>query len=224
MKISAILLAGGKGTRMQSSLPKQYLPLDEKPIASHSLEVFLNHRSIAECIVVCSPEFRSYFSEYFVQFADPGERRQDSLFNGLQLVQNDWVCTHDAARPFLTSEMLTRLIEEGRETRAATLAMPVKNTVKESDPNGFVRCTPDRSYIWEVQTPQLIAKEILEKGFAYADKHHITVTDDVSLAELIDHPVKLVLGSYQNLKITTPEDLNLCISINSHSPMMEQST
>lgn len=222
MKISAILLSGGKGTRMGAPLPKQYLCLDEKPIACHSLEFFLKHPAIAEVIVVCASEYRSFFSHYPVQFADAGERRQDSLFNGLGLAQHEWVCVHDAARPFLTAELLSRLIEEGKEIGAATLALPVKNTVKECDHEGFVRSTPDRDYIWEVQTPQLLQREILIKGFAYARKHHLTVTDDVSLAELIGHPVKLVPGSYQNIKITTPEDL--CINISLPYPMTEAIT
>jgi 2-C-methyl-D-erythritol 4-phosphate cytidylyltransferase len=212
MNISAILLAGGKGSRMGSPLPKQYLPLGEKPIACHSLEVFLSHPAIMEVIVVCAPEYRSFFSKYDVLFANPGIRRQDSLFNGLKSASHEWICVHDAARPYLTSELLTRMIGEGKEIGAATLAMPVKNTLKECDRDGFVRSTPDRDYIWEVQTPQLLAKEILLKGFAYADEHHLTVTDDVSLAELINHPVKLVSGSYQNIKITTPEDLWLSTS------------
>ncbi len=207
MSITAIILAGGKGLRMKSSLPKQYIPLESKPIACHSLEVFLSHPAIAECIVVAAPEYRAYFSEYAVRFASPGERRQDSLFNALQLVETEWVCVHDAARPYLTHELLTRLIQEGNNVGAATLAMPVKNTLKEIASDGFVQRTLDRSVVWEVQTPQLLKKEILKKGFEYADKHALTVTDDVSLAELIGHPVKLVEGSYRNIKITTPEDL-----------------
>ncbi|MCC5831681.1 MAG: 2-C-methyl-D-erythritol 4-phosphate cytidylyltransferase [Chlamydiales bacterium] len=207
MKISVILLAGGKGSRMGTALPKQFLLLDERPIACRSLEIFLNHSAVSEVIVVCASAYRPFFSGYDVQFANPGERRQDSLFNGLAFARHEWVCVHDAARPYLTRELLTRLIDEGKEIGAATLAMPVKNTVKESDESGFVRSTPDREYIWEVQTPQLLTKEVLLKGFAYADKHGLTVTDDVSLAELIGHPVKLVPGSYENIKITTPEDL-----------------
>ncbi len=224
MKISAVLLAGGMGARMESPLPKQYLLLNGKPIACHSLEIFLNHPMVEQVIVVCALEFRPHFSRYSVQFADPGARRQDSLFNGLEIAKHPWVCVHDAARPNLTAELLDRLIEEGKEVGAATLALPVKNTVKECDQNGFVSSTPDRHYIWEVQTPQLLTKEILEKGFAYANTHRLTVTDDVSLAELIGHPVKLVSGSYQNIKITTPEDLLLCQSISSQSPTMEAHT
>jgi len=209
---------------MRSPLPKQYLPLDKKPIACHSLEVFLNHPAIAECIVVTAPEYRAYFSDYSVRFAEPGERRQDSLYNGLQLVQNKWVCIHDAARPFVTPEMLTHLIESGKEIGAASLAMPITFTIKQSDANGFVKSTLDRSHIWEVQTPQFLTKEILDEGFAYAEAHDITVTDDVSLAELIGHPVKLVPGSYNNFKITTQEDLVLCKNINSQSPTTAPTT
>lgn len=220
--ITAIILSGGKGLRMGQALPKQYLPLAGKPVACHSVAVFLAHPLIAQVIVVAAAEYRSLFTS--VEFAEPGERRQDSLLNGLKRARHEWICVHDAARPFVTEELVTRLIQEGFETGAATLAMPVKNTLKESDANGFVHHTPDRSLIWEVQTPQFVSKMVLERGFAHAHAHHITVTDDVSLAELVGHPVKLVRGSYQNIKITTPEDLVLCQNFSSFSPTMEPAT
>lgn len=220
--ISVVLLSGGKGVRMGTLLPKQYHLLEGKPIACHCLKVLLTHPAVTQCIVVCAPEYRSYFSKYSVQFAEPGRRRQDSLYNGLQLVENDWVCVHDAARPFISQEMLTRLIEA--EEAAATLAIPIRCTIKEGNPDGYVQATVDRSQLFEIQTPQLLRKDLLEKGFAHALAKEITVTDDVALAELIGYPVKLVPGSARNIKITTPEDLILCTNISSHSPTMEPIT
>ena len=211
--ISAILLAGGRGTRLQSATPKQYLPLGGKPLACHSLEVLLAHPSIAQVIVVCAADYRAHFSGYPVDFAEPGERRQDSLFNGLHIAQHEAICVHDAARPFITEAQLTRLFEAGNETGAATLAVPMKATVKRSGSNALVIETLDREELWEIQTPQFLRKEVLTRGFAHADQHNLTVTDDVALAELIDHPVKLVLGSSKNIKVTTPEDLELCAHI-----------
>lgn len=209
MKTSVILLAGGKGVRMGGPLPKQFLPLQQKAIALHSLEVLLQLEEVEEVIVVCDPDYHHFFSGLPVQFALPGELRQDSLYNGLRCVhpQAQWVCTHDAARPFITQNMVKMLFAAGKQVGAASLATPSKNTLKEACMEAHVKRTLDRSQIWEIQTPQLIKKEILEAGFAYARKHALQVTDDVSLAELIGHPVKLVVGSYQNIKITTPEDL-----------------
>jgi len=212
--ISAILLAGGSGTRLQSTTPKQYLPLKGKILACHSLEILLVHPAIAQVIVVCASEYRPHFAAYGVDFAEPGERRQDSLFNGLQLAQCEAICVHDAARPFITAEQLTELFAAGEETGAATLAVPMKATVKRGSSNALVIETLPRETLWEIQTPQFLHKNVLAKGFEHADKHNLTVTDDVSLAELIDHPVKLVLGSAKNLKVTTPEDLELCAHIN----------
>jgi len=222
--ISSILLAGGIGARMSTSIPKQFLTLQGRAIALHSLDILLQLDEIKEVIVVCAPEFRSLFAGKHVKFADPGEQRQDSVYNGLQQATCEWICTHDAARPFITADLVKSLFSE--QASASSLAMPVKNTLKEISTTQDVVRTLDRSVIWEIQTPQLIKKEILEAGFIYAKQHGLEVTDDISLAELVGHIPRLVRGSYQNIKITTPEDLVFAEwltqkNILCASPMME---
>lgn len=209
MLVSAILLAGGKGERMGSSTPKQFLPLQNKAIALHSLEVLLELEEIEEIVVVCALEHRHFFANMPVKFALPGNQRQESVYNGLQMVQPEaqWICTHDSARPFINSQMVRTLFKASEHIGAASLAMPVKNTLKESTGDHKVARTLDRASIWEIQTPQLIKKKILDAGFTYAHAQSLSVTDDVSLAELVGESVKLIQGNYQNIKITTPEDL-----------------
>ena len=209
--ISVVLLAGGKGMRMGLSTPKQFLPLQGKPLVFYSLELFLKMEEVTEIVVVCDKSYRPLFAPYAVKFADPGTRRQDSLFNGLQEVSptSKWICVHDAARPLITHEMVQTLFQEGRIHGAACLGMPVKWSVKARTKDNFVQQTIDRDYLWEIQTPQFLSKELLMQGFALAQEKNLTVTDDVSLAEHLGHPVKLVKGAYSNIKITTPEDLTL---------------
>lgn len=217
MNLSAILLCGGTGERMGASSPKQYLPLAGKPIALHSLELFLENPNISEVIVVCENAYEMIFKAYSndIRFAKPGIKRQDSVYNGLQKVhfQNNFVLIHDSARPLLLQEDLQAIIDHTDMYDAIALATPVKETIKESHQNQMVFKTLNRKNLFNIQTPQLLKKTILEKGFAYAKKNHITVFDDVSLAELISHPVKLVIGSYENIKITTPEDLSIAENI-----------
>jgi len=210
MKTSVILLAGGRGVRMGKRLPKQFLPLQNRAIALHSLDVLLQLSEAIEIIVVCAPEFQHFFSGKPVRFAPPGDLRQDSVYNGLQIADpsSDWICTHDAARPFITTALVKTLFEEGKKVEAASLAMPVKNTLKAINSLQEVERTLDRSRIWEIQTPQILTKSVMFAGFKYIHTHRLTVTDDVSLAELIGQSVKLIEGSYQNIKITTPEDLS----------------
>ncbi len=233
LSVSMILLAGGSGTRMQSSTPKQYLELDGKPIALHSLELFLTLPYISEIIVVCDNAFRHYFNDYCQQatlkFAAPGPRRQDSVYNGFGQIapDADIVCIHDAARPLLSAKITQEVITEANEVGASAAAVPLKSTIKEADSSGFVVQTPDRSRLWEIQTPQAARPNLLAKGFAEANRRQLDVTDDVSLIELLNLPVKLVLGSYDNIKITTPEDLELAkllIQKESHQKKLETCT
>lgn len=211
--VSVILLAGGTGQRMQTSTPKQFLPLKNKPVVNYSLEAFASSPYVHEIILVCDPQYRTLFSrphpEIALKYALPGPRRQDSVYNGFKAASSssDLICIHDSARPFITQEMIENVIQGALEVGAATLAVPVKFTVKESDGGHFVSHTPDRSRLWEIQTPQAVKPGLLESGFQTAIAQNITVTDDVSLVELIRHKVKLVTGSYGNIKITTPDDL-----------------
>ncbi len=212
--VSVILVAGGIGTRMGLPTPKQFLPLGGMPIVLHSFHLFASLKEVFEIIVVCDVSYRTLFPDLSsprIRFATPGERRQDSVWNGLCACSEEakLICIHDSARPLLAESDLHAVIAAGREHKAAALAAPVKQTIKQIDENGFVVKTLDRTYLWEMHTPQVIVPDLLKKGFAFAEKKKLTVTDDVALIELIDHPVKLVRGSDLNLKVTTPVDLTI---------------
>lgn len=223
LKMGAILLAGGAGLRMGSSTPKQFILLNGISIAQHSLDLFLSMPEIIEIVIVCAPEYRHLIaaksSGAKLSFAMPGKRRQDSVYHGLQaLTQNpSLVCVHDAARPLITDSLLRKVAFAADQHGAAAAAVPLKFTIKESNAQGQVVHTPDRSRLWEIQTPQIVRLSLLQKGFAHAHHHDLTVTDDVSLVELLGLPVQLVEGCYRNIKVTTPEDLALIQALSLHS-------
>jgi 2-C-methyl-D-erythritol 4-phosphate cytidylyltransferase len=199
---------------MGEGIPKQYLSLCNKPVILRSLEALLTFPSWNEIVVVCEPEYQDLFSDYKtipIIFALPGKTRQDSLFSGFDALRNtpQWICIHDGARPLLKKKELSDVITAGKTYGAATLAAPTSSTIKESDEHLFVKKTLDREKLWDIQTPQVLTKDLLQRGRKYISEKNIIITDDVSLAEVLKHPVKLVPGSKSNIKLTTKEDLYL---------------
>lgn len=205
--ITALLLAGGNGTRFKSSTPKVFHPLGPKLVAKHSFDFFKGIPWIDDIVVVSKEKYHFHFEG--ARFAPPGERRQDSVYNGIQNISSDFVLIHDAARPFIHLDDLENLRRDAFKYRAAALASRSKNTIKKGDALGIVTKTLDRDHLFEIYTPQLISKDLLLKGFSKAKEQNLTVTDDLSLVELLGRNVKLTLSLNINIKITTPQDLHL---------------
>ena len=207
--VAVVLLAGGVGSRMKADRPKQFLELRGKPVLQHSLELFLGLDVVSTVVLVIDEAYRDRFSNFEVIFADPGVERQDSVRSGFEACPSDaeLICIHDAARPLTTEKAIYDVIEDARTHGAAVLGVPVKPTIKESQDGAFVTKTLDRSKLWEVQTPQVIKPSLLQEGFKAFDASNFQVTDDVSIVEHIGKPVKLTLGDYTNIKLTTPDDL-----------------
>lgn len=197
---------------MKSVVPKQFLLLKDKPIARYSFDLFTTLPEVFEIIVVCDPSYRHLFPS--CKFADSGNERQDSVWNGLAQVSPDadLVAVHDSARPFITRELIQELIHEAVIYKAVASAVRVKATIKQASDDGIVVQTLDRSKLWEMHTPQITTPQLLREGLSLARARHLTVTDDAAAVELLGYPVKLVPGSYQNIKITTPEDLAIALA------------
>ena len=208
--ISVILLSGGKGTRMSSKTPKQYLILNNKPIALYSFRLFCTMKEIFEIIVVCEKKYQYLFKDenIKIKFASPGVLRQDSVLNGLNLAdkKSEYICIHDIARPNILKKEVIDVIESAKTNGAATLGSNVKNTIKKVK-NGFIEKTYNRDELFEVYTPQVIKKDLLQKGLKKAKELKATCYDDVSLLELINKKAFIVKSSDKNIKITTPLDL-----------------
>ncbi len=212
--LSAIVLAAGKGKRFTSKIPKLFLSLGGKPVISFSLSVLNRHPKVSEIIVVASAESKKKLEEVIRKYRINkvqkivlgGKERQDSVLSGLRSISRDadYVLIHDGARPFIDSDMVSRLCLAAKKTGASIAAVKVKNTIKEAR-NQVVVSTLRRDNLWEVQTPQVFRKEIILK--AYGSMGHLEVTDDAMLVERIGIAVRVSQGSYSNIKITTPEDL-----------------
>lgn len=217
LPFSVVFLAGGTGIRMGGAIPKQYLSVHQKPLALYSFEVLASLPEVQNFVVVCDPQYDLLFERCAkakgvkLQFARPGLRRQDSVFNGIQQLQdNPLVCIHDSARPLIEPAVVRQVVQTAQSWDAAVVGVKVRSTIKVCDGAQVVIDTPNRASLWEMQTPQVIRLDLLKEGFTYAQQHQLTVTDDVSLVELLGKPVKVVEGSYANIKVTTPEDL-ICV-------------
>jgi 2-C-methyl-D-erythritol 4-phosphate cytidylyltransferase len=180
---------------------------------------------IEQIIVVCESQYEDLFKSYIFNkpliFARPGVRRQDSLWNGMQSITgNPLVCIHDSARPFIEINHIRQTVQEAEHFGAAVLGVRVKATIKVCGDNQLIVSTPNREKLWEMQTPQVIRLNLLHEGFTLVHLDNLTVTDDVSLVELTGKPVKIVEGSYLNMKVTTPEDLLIAQNILEHYALL----
>lgn len=218
-KFSVILLAAGQGRRMESNVPKQFLKIKEYPVLYYSLDAFEKNPQITEVILVTSESEIEYCKSNIVEkysfnkvtkIVSGGKERYHSVYEGLcALSQPDYVIIHDGARPFIDQDILQRTMESVVEHKAVVVGMPVKDTIKIADENGFAVKTPNRELVWQVQTPQAFEYDLIRTSYDILMASDITnVTDDAMVIETIKGiKVKLIHGSYRNIKITTPEDL-----------------
>ncbi|GAK54822.1 2-C-methyl-D-erythritol 4-phosphate cytidylyltransferase [Candidatus Vecturithrix granuli] len=233
--VTAILLAAGTGSRMgQGPLPKQFFCVGGVPILAHTLTRFERVAAIDQIILVTRPQDRArceqILAEYEISKIDTivagGKERQDSVWQGLQAVhpQTEIVLIHDVVRMFVTSTIITDVIEAAHKHRACVTAVPVKDTIKRaerhySDPNNsamvqsalseefFVVETLDRRSLWQIHTPQAFQYPFIRDIHEQARNIGLYGTDDAMLTEYFGYPVNIVQGSYRNIKITTPDDL-----------------
>jgi len=227
--VSAIIVAGGKGTRMNGKTRKQFLPLEGLPILSRTLFIFDTCDEIDRVFLVVPEEELDYSHTNIllpinikkeVQIIAGGPRRQDSVYNGLVAVKNEApdskkeiVVIHDGVRPFVKRSHITACIDGARKDGACALGIPAEDTLKQADTSGFVETTIRRDGIWLAQTPQAFELSLLLKAHEDANQEGYTGTDDASLVERLGKRVKIIPGSKFNIKITTREDLQLARAI-----------
>ena len=218
-RCTAIVLAAGQGKRMHSKIQKQFLEIGGKPILYYSMECFQKSPLIQDIILVTGEDMISYCQSEIVEkygftkvwkVTAGGKERYDSVYAGLLCCQDtDYVYIHDGARPFVTEEMIQRGYEAVKRTNACVMGMPSKDTVKLADPSGYIKETPDRKIVWNIQTPQIFSYDLIRGAYESIRKKDMSnVTDDAMVVEQeTGTKILLVEGSYQNIKITTPEDL-----------------
>lgn len=220
--VSAVVVAAGKGTRMKADINKQYLELSEKPIVYWTIERFMQNEYIDEVIAVIVKEEEGLFEEKVAPFlsntkplkiAYGGLERKDSVQNGLSMTNDDCeiVIIHDGVRPFFTKKDVENVIEGAKAWDGCIVGVPVKDTIKVLGEDFIVENTPRRNTLFAVHTPQAFRKERLIKAYKeHQEKSFKEIpTDDASVVEITGGKVKAVMGSYSNIKITTPEDLVL---------------
>lgn len=239
---TAVVLAAGQGKRMGTKVAKQYLEIAGRPLLYHTLRAFERSPLIDSIILVVGDETQISYCKneiiglYGFQKVDHivtgGKERYDSVFCALQKIneasQEDakrgYVFIHDGARPVVSEEILERCYRDAESCRACVAAMPVKDTIKIADEKGFAEATPQRDLLWQVQTPQVFEFPLILRAYTELMKNRdrllkegVRITDDAMAVETFtDQKVKLTEGSYENIKVTTPEDLVLAETFLQH--------
>lgn len=221
MFVTAIVLAAGKGERLKSKTPKPLVRINAKPVVIYCLQTLSSCPEIKDIIVVANSknkrelivQIKRYGIKKVRNLVLGGRRRQDSVRQGLEAIDNrtDLVLIHDAVRPFIDKETVSGLIKAAKKSAAVILGVPVKATIKKVDESQVVEKTLNRNSLWEAQTPQVFRKSLIRQ--AYRKCQDTEASDDATLVEKIGSKIKIIPGSYNNIKITTPEDLILAEAI-----------
>ncbi len=226
-KVTAVILAAGQGKRMNTTVSKQFLMLEDKPILFYSIKAFEESR-VDEIVIVCGHGQVEYCTHNIItpygfkkviSVVEGGEERYDSVNRALLAIDNtNYVLIHDGARPFVSSDLINEVIDNVKEYGACIVAAPVKDTIKTVSEDGWIKETPDRKLMWLAQTPQAFKYSLIKKAykliFEENESDRKTVTDDAMVYErYIDQPIKVVKGDYYNIKITTPEDMTIAKGI-----------
>ena len=219
--VSAILLAAGSGSRMKSDKAKQFIEINQKPLLYYSLRVF-DASVVDEIVLVTRGQDIDYVRKEIVEkygfhkvkrIVAGGKERYESVSRGLKACdkRNRIIMIHDAARPCVTNRMILDSISEVKRSKACTVAMPAKDTIKIVDENGFATDTPDRNTLYIIQTPQTFDRKLLEEAHERLKlSGDRDITDDTMIVErYMNVPSKMVEGSYENIKVTTPEDIRV---------------
>ncbi len=224
---TVIILAAGRGTRMKAEMNKQYLLLKGRPIIAHTISVFEKSPLIDEIILVINKNdvdvckkniLKKYKFKKVKKVIIGGKERQRSVYNGILEVnkKSEVVLIHDGARPIVSDQIIERCIRGAKEYGAVSAGVPIKETIKIMKSDRFVHFTPKRENVWITQTPQAFKTEIIKKAHEIAIEEDVLGTDDAMLIEHIGEKVKMIEGDYENIKITTPEDLITVEAILNH--------
>ena len=223
---TAIVLAAGQGKRMHSKIQKQFMELDGMPVLCYSLRCFQESPLIRDVILVTGEEYVFWCKEEIVEkygftkvsaVVSGGKERYDSVYEGLRACKDtEYVLIHDGARPLVDNEIIVRSMHTVEKEKACVAGMPVKDTIKVSDELRYSANTPDRKSLWQIQTPQCFEYALLAQSYdkLFSDmsygKSVPAITDDAMIVEYgSDTKVKLIEGSYENIKVTTPEDMGI---------------
>jgi len=211
-KVGAVIVAAG-GSRRMGGVDKVFAEVAGRPLLSFVVDTFQNCAGIDEMVIVLArgnlERGRRLAKEQawskLVAVCSGGARRQDSVSKGLlRLVGCEWVVIHDGARPCISADLIERGLVAAQEDGAAIAGVPVTDTIKIVSRRGYVQETPKREFLWAIQTPQVFRFDLITKAYCQVSAE---VTDDAMLLEQLGHKVEVYMGSYQNIKVTTPEDL-----------------
>ncbi len=216
MSNTAVILAAGLGKRMQAGHNKQFIEICGQSVLTHTLTVFAQIPEIAKIVLVVRAGEEDTCRNMIPEIAESktvlaigGKERQDSVHNGIRAItwECEYILIHDGARPLVTEEVIRRTLLAAQNSGAAICAVPVKDTIKQADSDGNVLATIPRESLWAVQTPQVFRADLIRRAYENAYVHNHYGTDDASLVEYLGEKIKIVTGDYENIKITTPEDI-----------------